>query len=50
MKKNVSFMNDLKNRRSSANNLSMPSTQSTVLYNKISQPWYAIPTVNINST
>ena len=40
----------LKNRGSSANNLSMPSTRSTVLYNKIPQPWLAIPTVNINST
>ena len=43
-------MDAVKNRGASANNLSMPSTQSTVLYIKILQPWLVILTVNINST
>ena len=50
MKKKVNIMDAVKNRGSSDNNLSMLSTRSTVLYNKIPQPWPAILPVNINST
>ena len=38
------------NRGLGAGNLSKPSTRSTVLNNRIPQPWLVIPTVNINST
>ena len=50
MKKKVNIMGAAGNRGLGANNLSMPSTRSTVLYNKSPQHWPAFSTVNINLT